>query len=243
MKRVIIFLIFIQVALVQYGQIIADHTVVDKYEDIPQYYIDEVKKMWLVYAGELHAWSIGAGLLALESRDPKYAVGVTTSGTPSAYTTSNLRESKATWGDINNSTGWIYDYGEEDWCVANKPTYTYSEAAVARTKAGITYCNTHNLNIAAMGFGWCSDIEMTAGTYMGYYLTATQDYINYCVTNGYNTKVFFTTGPIEGSLSSGVNGWSWYQSMQEIRNYVAADPNRILFDFADILYYDDAGSA
>ncbi len=28
-------------------QIIADHTVVDKYDDIPEYYIEEVKKMVL----------------------------------------------------------------------------------------------------------------------------------------------------------------------------------------------------
>jgi len=37
------------------SQIIADHAVVDKYDDIPQYYIDEVKKMWVSYAGESHA--------------------------------------------------------------------------------------------------------------------------------------------------------------------------------------------
>lgn len=29
------------------GPIVADHTVVDRYVDIPQTYIDEVKKMWL----------------------------------------------------------------------------------------------------------------------------------------------------------------------------------------------------
>ena len=54
MKKVFIFLILVHVSLFQYGQIIADHTVVDKYDDIPQYYIDEVKEMWLFYAGESH---------------------------------------------------------------------------------------------------------------------------------------------------------------------------------------------
>ncbi len=47
MKRTTILLILFNISLIQYGQIIADHTVVDKYDDIPQYYIDEVKKMWL----------------------------------------------------------------------------------------------------------------------------------------------------------------------------------------------------
>ena len=48
-------------------QIIADHTVVDKFDDIPQYYIDKVKQMWVSYAGESHAINIGWGLNRLES--------------------------------------------------------------------------------------------------------------------------------------------------------------------------------
>ena len=34
------------------SQIIADHTVVDKFDNIPQYYIDEVKKMLVWFPGE-----------------------------------------------------------------------------------------------------------------------------------------------------------------------------------------------
>ena len=37
------------------GPIIADHTVVDKYDDIPQHWIDEVKKMWIDIPGESHS--------------------------------------------------------------------------------------------------------------------------------------------------------------------------------------------
>ncbi|NMC34479.1 MAG: hypothetical protein GYA36_18815, partial [Veillonellaceae bacterium] len=43
-------------------QIIADHTVVDKYDDIPEYYINEVKKMWLSVPGESHATAYIFGL-------------------------------------------------------------------------------------------------------------------------------------------------------------------------------------
>ena len=39
------------------GQIIADHTIVARFDDIPQEYIDKVKKMWLVYA-ESHSEAI-----------------------------------------------------------------------------------------------------------------------------------------------------------------------------------------
>ena len=43
------FLVFILLILVVQlnGQIIADHTVVDKFENIPQQYIDSIKKMWV----------------------------------------------------------------------------------------------------------------------------------------------------------------------------------------------------
>ena len=45
------------VTQLHYGQIIADHTVVDRYSDIPQQHLDEVKKMWLVIAGESHSYA------------------------------------------------------------------------------------------------------------------------------------------------------------------------------------------
>ena len=44
--------------------IIADHTIVDRYNDIPQYWIDEVKKMWVDIPGESHASGYRNGLEA-----------------------------------------------------------------------------------------------------------------------------------------------------------------------------------
>src|SRR5690606_19023833 len=151
-------------------QIVADHTVVDRFDDIPQQYIDEVKKMWLTIPGESHSEGYRQGLLLLESKYPSYAVSVVESGTPEAYTSSNLRASRATWGDINNTSGWIYDYGEEDWFCNTFPPEAVNPTAVSRTKAGITYCNTHSLTISAIGFGWCYDEELWSS-----YLTATQE--------------------------------------------------------------------
>lgn len=257
------------------NQIIADHTVVDKFDDIPAEYINEVKKMWLVYAGESHSEAIRTGLALLESAFPAYAVNVVESGTPDAYTTTNLRVSRGTWGDLNNSSGWIYDYGEEDWWT--------NATAIARTKAGISYCNSNNLIIGAIGFGWCWDAQGLTPTpstdpvygvhwygsskggpsgdkYWGIddgdfsltsnpvnmdtYLSATQGYIDYCKTNNIPTKVFFTTGPVD-DYSDYFGLETMYQATlkyQHIRNYVLADPGRILFDYADILCYDDNGT-
>ncbi len=226
MKRVILFIIYIQISLLSYGQIIADHTVVDKYDDIPQYYIDEVKKMWLSYAGESHSEAIRDGLEALEGIDATYAVNVTESGTPEAYTTSHLRASRATWGDLDHVTGWIYNYGEEDWFT--------SETAIDRTKSGITYCNSNNLTIGAFGFGWCTDL----GIDFNDYISSTQEYVDYC-TDSIDTKVFFTTGTV--NTYTGEIAFVKHQGYELIRAYVDNDNSLILFDYADILCYNDAG--
>lgn len=150
MKRLILFLLCISLPSAIFPQIIADHTVVDRYSDIPQQYLDEVKKMWLVIAGESHSYAYMSGLLALEGVSPAHAVSVRLeSGTPEPYTTVNLRASRATWGDLNNSSGWIYSYGEEDWWT--------SATAVSRTKAGLLYCHQNGPKLSAIGFGWCWD--------------------------------------------------------------------------------------
>jgi len=210
------------------GQIIADHTVIDNFNDIPQQYIDEVKKMWLVYAGESHSEAIRSstgGMWLLEQSNPKYNCNITSTGTPEAYTTSHLRVSRGTWGDLDNETGWIYSYGEEDWFT--------SPAAKARTKAGITYCYENDLTIGVIGLGWCYD----GGVSYTDYISATDEYISYCASNVYPTKVIFTTGTVDASVgeSQYLRSLGW----EAIRAHVAADENRILFDYADILCYDD----
>ncbi len=149
MKKITLILFWVQFTFILYGQIIADHTVVDKYDKIPQFYIDEVKKMWLVIAGESHSLGYREGLMLFANEHASYKVSVVEEGVPEAFTTSHLRVSRATWGDYSNSSGWIYGYGEDDWWT--NPT------AITRTKAGIAYCKGHNLIISAIGFGWCWD--------------------------------------------------------------------------------------
>ena len=275
--RVIKFiLIFLNCPVLINAQIIADHTVVDKYDDIPEYYINEVKKMWLSVPGESHATAYIFGLELLESQNSKYAVNTQYSGVPESYTTSHLRANNAFWGDFSNPSGWTYSYGEEDWWT--------NETAIARTKAGISYCKTIGNTISAIGFGWCTDmfygyipsnvVDPVYGCYwygaskespsgdrcwglddadntitgnvvnLDTYLHATQQYIDYCKENGISTKVFFTTGPVDRNVGeyNQEKGYGAHLKMERIRDYVKADASRILFDYADILCYDNAGN-
>jgi len=271
MQRLFSIWIFIQISLMTSGQIIADHTIVDKYDQIPQQYIDAVKKMWATNPGESHSAALRQGLLDLEAFDPKFSVSIVTSGIPEPYTTTNLRFSGATRGDYTYTDRWQYDYGEEDWFT--NPT------ALSRTKAGITYCNTHSLELAAIGFCWCYDDSHTSNisatfdpvygcrwygrSYNGpegnrcwgldaedkaitgnsvcldTYLSSTQEYVDYCAAQGYKTKVYFTTGPVEPTYYKNEAGYQASLKHQRIRDYVKADPSLILFDYADILCYDD----
>lgn len=238
-KIVLISILFNCYLLGTAQQIIADHSIVDDYDLIPQQYIDEVKKMFVVLAGESHSAAYRTGLAALEVEDARFQVNILESGTPESYTNANLRFSRATWGDISNETGWIYGYGEEDWCTyGNYPTYTYNPAAVARTKAGISYCHNNNLTMSAFGFGHCYD---DGSNLASSYIQATKEYITYCTANNIPTKVFFTTGPIDAYMATGATGYDQYIKWQIIRDSVANNPSRILFDYADILSYNNAG--
>ncbi|MFC2116289.1 T9SS type A sorting domain-containing protein [Bacteroidota bacterium] len=273
----IIFLFVLLLLFIVNGQaqpIIADHTVVDEYDIIPQEYIDEVKKMWAIAAGESHSFGYRKGLLLLESNDLKFQVSVIESGTPEGPTDQNLRFSRATWGNVSNASGWIYNYGEEDW-------YT-STLAIDRTKAGLQYANTNGYEINAMGFGWCWDMAWSntpSGTVdplykvrwagssaggldgnkiwgldqgdsvltgnrvsMDTYLQATEDYIDFCETNGYKTMIYFTTGPVDNATySAGERGFQRYVKTEYIRDYVTSRGGGYLFDYSDILCWSNSG--
>jgi len=260
------------------SQIIADHTIVDRYDDIPQCYIDKVKTMWVSFPGESHSEGIRRGAELLEARDSRYQVTVRLSGTPDPSTSSYLRLSGATWGDINNPTGWRYSYGEEDWWTTT--------AARTRTKAGLTYANSNGLSLSAIGLAWCWDMQAhpavgsetnidpiygvhwygsSVGSPAGSvgwglddadntlstrgqtvnldtYLSATEEYRLYSLSQGYPTKVLFTTGTVD-SIFAGEKGYQGYLKNERIRNYVRANKDRILFDYGDILSYNDDGSS
>jgi hypothetical protein len=255
--------------LIASGQIIADHTIVDRFNDIPQYYIEQVKKMLLLVPGQSHSQGYMEGLKLLENMYPVFDVNVTETGGPEGYTTSHLRASRVTWGDFYEWSGWVYGYGEGSW-------FTNS-TAIERTKSGITYCNTNGFEISAIGFGWCWDMiygtpattpdpelgvhwygesgngpdgnkawGLDAGDYsqtgnsvsLDTYLNATQEYIDFCKSSGYKTKVFFTTGPVD-LYYTGESGYQGSLKHERIREFVRKDTTRILFDFADILCYDD----
>lgn len=252
--------------------IVIDHSSVELYSSIPEAYKASIKQKWLSVPGESHSGAYRVGLQLLEALDPSFAVSVQDSGTPEGPTSDHLRASRATWGDIDHPTGWIYYYGEEDWWT--------SALAITRTKAFIQYAHDQGLGLAAVGLGWCWDTTWHndptatkdpvykcgwAGSSVGgpqgdlpwgldaedsaitgnsvcldTYLDATQQYVVYCEANGIPTKVFFNTGAID-NLANTENSYQRYLKHERIRDYIDTHGG-ILFDYADILCWDDAGN-
>jgi len=249
--------------------IIADHTAVDRYSAIPQAYIDLVKKMWFDLPGESHSSGYRHGLQFLAEANGKYAASITESGTPEASTDQHLRASRAYRSQYG---AWSYGSGEANWytnttCIAEtKGHLDYCNAnALAPAAMGFGWCWDMSWNNDPGGtldpvfkVHWAGSSEggpqgnrrwgldagdqaLTGNTVcMDTYLAATQAYVDYCTSKGYATKVFFTTGPVD--TYSGENGYQRQLKHDYIRTYVAANPSRILFDYADILTWSDAGN-
>ena len=149
MRKLTIILILVLLPLVQFGQIIADHTVVDLYADIPQRWIDSVKTKWLSVPGASHAGALHRGLQEVQEIDASYAVSVQSSGTPTGYQTTALRSSGAMWGSFASETDWGYTRGRADWWT--------NATARSRVKAYLQYCDSNGPNLFATMYGWSYD--------------------------------------------------------------------------------------
>jgi hypothetical protein len=68
------------------------------------------------------------------------------------------------------------------------------------------------------------------------YLNAIEEFNSYSA----GTKAVFTTGPEDNNQNTEL-GWQRHQKHLFIRDFVAQNTDRILFDFADILSHDDNG--
>jgi hypothetical protein len=250
------------------GPIVADHTIVDRYDDVPGEYLDRVKAMWFNLLGESHSASYQIGLRLLSEADARFPASVTEGGAPEAPRTDALRASRHRRTEYSS---WAQGAGEAIW-------YT-NDAGRAQLAAHIDYCEANGLHIAAIGFGWCwdmtwhntpggeidpvfqvrwagaseggpdgdlrwgldaEDFALTGNRVsMDTYLSATQAFADHCDAEGHATRVLFTTGPVDGY--SGESGYQRQVKHDHIRRYVRADPDRILFDYADILAWSDAG--
>jgi hypothetical protein len=207
--------------------IIIDHTSVDLYDDLPDNYINEMKKMWFNMPGESHSVAYYNGLLQLQSANSKYKVVVSANpGSGNINAGDGLAINyNSVFGSLWNGSSWDLGAGEEDWF--------YNGATKPRSH--IQHVSNTSYRPSALGLGWCWDAYLTPSDFDNY-ISATQGYSTYAKSLGSKVYVLFTTGPVDGGGSSARD-----EKYRRLRNYVASANDEILFDYADILVYNDAG--
>ena len=249
MRRVILFLILSQISLIMDGQIIADHTIVADFDKIPPYYLAEVKKMLVCFPGESHSLAYRIGMELLEASYPAYASNVSTG---EAYTDQYLRVNYVpSTGEANWFTwlAWptppspakdaiknlIAEYSGHShpinvlgfgWCWDMEAGTTQS-SAIDPVFGCYWYGRTEGGPDGTLCFGLDeADYSITGNRVsMDTYLAATENYIAYCAANGYETKVVFTTGPVNFSDERGYQG---YLKHEYIRKAVFKYANDIM---------------
>ena len=264
MRKLLLLPAFLVIPFTSQSQIIADHSVVDKYNEIPQQYIDIVKNMLVDIAGESHSLGYRIGMNLLELHDSKFQVS-TYDGSIPGITSINLR------------LGRHAPVGEEEFYTSVSSVNAY------KSKISTQYSSGNPFSV--VGFGWCWDMTWHnapggavdpvhkvrwAGSSVGgpngdvrwgldagdqsltgnsvcmdTYLNAVEQYIQLCMANGYPTKVIFTTGPVDdgnGVMAGTENGFQREIKHDYIRTYVKANNTRILFDYADILCWNNSGA-
>ncbi len=238
------------------GPIIADHTIVDRFDDIPQRYIDMVKTMWVNVQGESHSRGYYLGLKALMQLDSGFVVSYS-STVPEAPRTDALRFCQSR----RDGSSWDTWVGENEFWT--------TETGRNNEKTHLDWCENNDRHITAMLFGWCWDFERgTAsptvdGVYGVHWYGSTdggssgwwgldsgdsainmQTYLNTIEEyNAYMPGVVtvYTTGPVDSYWNS-EQGYQRYIKHQRMREWVLQDSSRVLFDYADILCYNDDGS-
>jgi hypothetical protein len=270
MRKIISLLILVQVTLFVQGQIIADHTAVADFENIPAEYIAKVKKMLVAFPGESHSAAMRAGMEMLEETDPTYACNVSEG---EAYTDQYLRVLNYGWiGEMEWFTWFAYDEADRPYPIRREFKHlmeTNVEEGHPITALGFTWCYDMVLGEGnetegvdpVYGVHWygasdggpdgnkawgldADDYAITGNRVsLQTYFDTMEDYIAHVKALDLGTKMIFTTGTVdyEGQWfgEGAVQGQIKHEA---IRDYVKADPTRILFDYADILCYDDDGT-
>ncbi len=193
----------------------------------------------------------------LETLDSKFAVE-TFDGTPPAITSANLRLGRH--GSVGEE-----DFYTNVAAVAAMKAKISSQASAGNTLAvlGFGWCwdmtwtnapagtkdPVYNVRWAGSSSGgpdgnniWgldSGDQTLTGNSVcMDTYLKAVESYRSYCTANSIPTRVIFTTGPVDGNGGT-ENGFQREIKHDYIRTYVKAHTDTILFDYADILCWND----
>lgn len=193
--------------------IIIDHTTTD-ISQIPDYWLEEAKKLAFHYAHTSHGSQIISGLQSLEGRDAKYA-----------FDSFTAQSSPPVSLNCDVDALCIYD-GNPPETYIEPDDYWESESGQDRTRA---VANTGLFDYSM--WSWCGQASYYSTSAVQTYLDAMSQF-----DSEYASEEFILmTGHTDGGSST------LAQNNDLIQQY-ALDHNMILFDFADIESYDPDGN-
>ncbi|MCU0378758.1 MAG: hypothetical protein MUC78_10930, partial [Bacteroidales bacterium] len=257
MKKLITVVVLLHLVMVQYGQIIADHTVVEKYSSIPQPYIDSVKKMLVFIPGMSHGYGFFRGAEMLEMFDNRFAVDIWINSVPPGSQSTALRLGRHGLARENF-------YTSEDSQEAYKRDYIsayqydamwfgWSYQGTWENGVGGAEDPVYKIRWAGSSQGgpdgnmrWGlddGDRSLTGNSVsMQTYLRAMEEYIAFCSSNRYRTKMVFSNGVVDGNGGTEL-GFQRELKNQYVRDYVTNtnDPSIVFFDYSDILVHNNEG--
>ncbi|WP_430809853.1 MULTISPECIES: T9SS type A sorting domain-containing protein [unclassified Carboxylicivirga] len=255
MRRLYFLFLFCFHLVIVNAQVIANHAIVDDFDNIPQEWIDLVKKQLVWVPGMSHGYGYFYGAELLEVVDNRFQVDIWYHTDPLAPQTNALRLGRPGWG---GATQWSETPFRRNTMIdidnsytANNPIHAYwiahSYESTWENPPGGTIDPVYNVHWGGNVLGiWGLDAGDEALTgnpiCMDYYLATTDTFITHTLTNNYDTKFFITTGAIDGNAGT-ENGFQRELKNQHIRNYVlnSNDPNIFFLDYADILSHNAAG--
>ena len=194
--------------------IIIDHTCTD-ISQIPEYWLEQAKRLMIHYAHTSHGSQINTGILNLESQNPNYSVAIrtgTTAGLPPEENPPALR---------------MYD-GNPPETYITPEDYWDGESGKNRTR---TVADTGDYDFSM--WSWCGQVSSATESYIQDYL----DTLDQFETEYPDMKFIYMTGHLDGTGSDG----NLHVRNEQIRNYCIAN-NKVLFDFADIERFDPDGT-
>lgn len=219
MKRIFLFgtLLFVLLPVFASAAIVADHTSVNQFDNIPQAWINLAKSnLHIAYGHTSHGSQLITGMDMLRTEKG------------SLYSWNNGGTSGAL--DIKDFYGNFGGLGVAD--DLGSPNYN------AWATATRTYLNQHP-EINVIIWSWCGQMT-TDATNINTYLTL----MHQLEADFPKVKFVYMTGHLDGGkLCTTSNDWNCYHNLRatQIRNFVNAN-NGILYDFADIESYDPSGN-
>ncbi len=193
--------------------IIIDHQNTD-IRQIPDYWLDQAKKLAVHYAHTSHGSQVLSGLEWLEQRDPRFNVDITASGTavlPADDTALRIY-------DGNNYSGNTYITPDLFW---------ESSDGLAHTRS-VADTDLFDLSL----WTWCGQMSYYSDAQVQQYLGA----LAQMDAEYPDVRFIYYTGHTDGTAP----GSDLWRNNDTVREYVQQNGG-ILFDFADIESYDPAG--